>query len=84
MFTQEDMPFTRQGIVPDIIMNPHAIPSRMTIGQLIECICSKVAAATGNFADSTAFNKMSVDTICEQLHHCGFQVILSCRFRFSQ
>jgi len=86
MFTQEDMPFTRflqmcklvcstgrQGIVPDLIMNPHAIPSRMTIGQLIECVASKVAAATGNFADSTAFNKMSVETVCDQLHRAGFQ-----------
>lgn len=45
----------------------------MTIGQLIECICSKVAAATGNFADSTAFSKMSVDTVCDQLKAAGFQ-----------
>ena len=66
-----DMPYTRSGLRPDIIINPHAIPSRMTIGQLKETLLGKVLLELGLFGDGTSFGDLDVKTIAEELQKLG-------------
>lgn len=68
-----DMPFTCDGIAPDIIINPHALPGRMTVGQLIESLLGKLCCLAGKVGNGTPFNNLSTPQIGEELKKYGFQ-----------
>ncbi|CAH1109199.1 unnamed protein product [Psylliodes chrysocephalus] len=69
---QEDMPFNEYGICPDIIMNPHGFPSRMTVGKLIELLAGKAGLVEGKFHYGTAFGGSKVTDVSEELVKHGF------------
>lgn len=73
IYSQQDMPFTSDGIVPDIIINPNAIPSRMTVGQLLECIMGKACCSLGAFGDASPFTSVSEKDIAARLVDCGME-----------
>jgi len=68
-----DMPYTKDGLRPDIILNPHAIPSRMTIAQLKETLLGKVLLEMGLFGDGTSFGDLDIKTIARELQKIGYE-----------
>jgi len=72
IYNQEDMPCSEDGIVPDIIVNPHAVPSRMTIAQLIECILGKTCSILGYEGDGTGFNNTDISDLIRILESNGY------------
>jgi DNA-directed RNA polymerase II subunit RPB2 len=71
ILNEEDMPFTASGLRPDIIMNPHAVPSRMTIAQLMETMFGKVCSMTGNLGDGTPYSHLKIEDLRKHMISLG-------------
>jgi len=69
---EKDMPYSEDGIIPDLILNPHAIPSRMTISQMIECVLGKLGSTKGKFYDATPFENFSIEKLQTAMKKIGF------------
>ncbi|UCD21043.1 MAG: DNA-directed RNA polymerase subunit B'' [archaeon] len=70
---EEDLPFTSQGIRPDVIFNPHGIPARLTVGYLLELLAGKMGCLSGQIVDGTAFNNMKPEELEGLLLKLGFR-----------
>ncbi|MCL6500626.1 MAG: DNA-directed RNA polymerase subunit B [Candidatus Pacearchaeota archaeon] len=70
---EEDIPFTSRGVKPDIIFNPHGVPSRMTVGYLLELLCGKIGCLSGKTIDGTAFVKPDIESFEKMLLDLGFR-----------
>jgi DNA-directed RNA polymerase subunit B len=72
LVSQEDLPYTAEGVVPDIMINPHAFPSRMTVGQFMESLGGKAASLRGKIVDGSAFLGEKLDDIKDVMAQYGF------------
>ena len=70
---EQDMPYTTSGLRPDLIINPHAIPSRMTIAQIKETVLGKLLLELGLFGDGTSFGELNMDTIMKELQKYNYE-----------
>jgi len=70
---EEDLPVTDSGMVPDIVMNPHALPSRMTVGQMLECIFGKAACLQSEVKDATPFTTCPKEEVGDLLESYGYE-----------
>lgn len=70
--SQKDLPFSNEGIIPDLIMNPHGFPSRMTIGKIMELIGAKISSAKGEFFDGTPFGNVTTKNMKRKLQNIGY------------
>ena len=70
---ERDMPFSSKGIRPDVIFNPHGLPSRMTVGYLLELLAGKVGSIKGETIDGTPFSGVSKDDLQNELNELGFR-----------
>jgi len=68
-----DMPFCDDGLIPDIIVNSHSIPTRMAINQIIECVMAQLAVARGSLIDATSFRKINIENMLEELDSYGIK-----------
>jgi len=73
LLPHEDMPYSCNGIVPDIIINPHCIPSRMTIAHMMESLLGKLCCLKGETGDGTAFRDSSIESIADELFERGYE-----------
>ena len=70
---EEDIPFTSKGIRPDVLFNPHGLPSRMTVGYLLELLAGKVGCLRGEIMDGTSFSGTGKKELEEELEELGFR-----------
>ncbi len=70
---EADMPFTKDGVKPDLILNPHSIPSRMTVGHLLEMLAGKASSLKGEQIDGTPFNEVPIEDLYKMLKDSGFR-----------